>query len=260
LGAAGGAFRHKGRLNNFCNYAQKDFSLRNFHHFSVELMLIMTNNAKLLAILLSHANLYGEALTHVLPQRVITYRRFWSRIERASARLQGEWGVQAGQCVAYVGNGHPDALVLYFALIRIGARLLPLEGLSATQIQQAMTQADVACVMVDDALDFADTAAHALSELLADWSHFDPQLVAEDPAMLSLLLPVVEGAVLSLQPVSLLQLLHGAARSEEVKQAVLWVPEKIFTIDTLSTLVLPALSAAQHLCFVATDKALRKAS
>ena len=228
-------------------------------------MLIMTNNAKLLAILLSHANLYGEALTHVLPQRVITYRRFWSRIERASARLQGEWGVQAGQCVAYVGNGHPDALVLYFALIRIGARLLPLEGLSATQIQQAMTQADVACVMVDDALDFADTAAHALSELLADWSHFDPHLVAEDPAMFSLLLPVVEGAVLSLQPVSLLQLLSVAARGEEAqgaeaKQGALWVPEKIFTIDILSTLVLPALSAAQHLCFAATDKALRKAS
>ncbi len=223
---------------------------------------MMINNAKLLAILLAHANLHGDALTHVLPQRVITYRRFWSRIERASARLQGEWGVQAGQCVAYVGNGHPDALVLYFALIRIGAQFLPLEGLSATLIQQAIAQANVVCVMLDDALDSADVSGHALSDLLADWCHFDPVLVAEDPAIPSLLLPVVAGDALSLQPFSLLQLLSGVSNYEEVegaeaKQGALWVPEKIFTIDTLSTLVLPALSAAQHLCFAATDKALR---
>lgn len=60
-------------------------------------------------------------------RRDISYRRLWSRIERATARLQGEWHVGPGDTVAYWGNAHPDALILYVAVARCGARLLPLE-------------------------------------------------------------------------------------------------------------------------------------
>ena len=59
--------------------------------------------------------------------RLTTYRKLWSRIERASARLQGEWLVTSGDTVMYVGNGHADALVLWLALARLGAVLMPLE-------------------------------------------------------------------------------------------------------------------------------------
>ena len=86
----------------------------------------------LLSVLQGHANERGDLLAHVLPDRDITYRRLWSRTERASARLQGEWGVQAGDTVAYIGGGHPDAIVLYFSLLRIGASVLPLEAMLAS--------------------------------------------------------------------------------------------------------------------------------
>jgi hypothetical protein len=63
----------------------------------------------------------------VSPQRTASYRKLWSRVERATARLQGEWGVSAGQCVVYEGPPHADALVLWLAVCRLGACMLPLE-------------------------------------------------------------------------------------------------------------------------------------
>ena len=88
---------------------------------SLQSASIMTDPAYLLAMLRSHAISHGDRRCHLLIDRVITYRRLWSRIERASARLQCEWGVAPGDTVAYVGTGHPDAIVLYAALLRIGA-------------------------------------------------------------------------------------------------------------------------------------------
>lgn len=55
-----------------------------------------------------------------------TWRRFWNRIERATARLQGEWHVKPGERVAYLGLNRPEELILLFALARLGAILLPL--------------------------------------------------------------------------------------------------------------------------------------
>jgi hypothetical protein len=57
-------------------------------------------------------------------QRITTYRKLASRIERATARLQAEWGIERGSVVAYCGNGHQDAIVLYLALLQCGASLL----------------------------------------------------------------------------------------------------------------------------------------
>lgn len=57
-------------------------------------------------------------------QRQTSYRKLASRIERATARLQGEWNVRPGETVAYTGEGHQDAVVLLLALAQSGASLL----------------------------------------------------------------------------------------------------------------------------------------
>jgi fatty-acyl-CoA synthase len=57
-----------------------------------------------------------------------TRRRLANRIERATARLAGEWGVKAGDRVAYLGANSPEVLILLFALARLGAILLPLNS------------------------------------------------------------------------------------------------------------------------------------
>ena len=80
-------------------------------------------------ILRQHAHEQPEQVATASPRhRLTTYRKLWSRIERCSARLQGEWLVGPGDTVAYSGYAHADALVLWISLARLGARLLPLEG------------------------------------------------------------------------------------------------------------------------------------
>ena len=124
-----------------------------------------------LALLQAHAHQHGDRLLHVLPDRDITYRRLWSRTERASARLQGEWGVQAGDVVAYVGNGHPDAIVLYFALLRIGASLLPLEAVAADVARAAFPQHCARLAVQDDTAAVDGMPSQRLEVLLDDWCH-----------------------------------------------------------------------------------------
>ncbi|MDO9217821.1 MAG: AMP-binding protein, partial [Lacisediminimonas sp.] len=80
-------------------------------------------------ILRSHAlRLPDSIATASSRHRRTTYRQLWSRIERGSARLQGEWLVEPGDIVIYAGHAHPDALVLWLSLARLGAALLPLES------------------------------------------------------------------------------------------------------------------------------------
>lgn len=76
------------------------------------------------SILLEHAHAHPEAVALRCAQRITSYRKLTSRIERATARLQGEWHIRPGDLVAYCGTGHQDALVLYFALLRCSADLL----------------------------------------------------------------------------------------------------------------------------------------
>ena len=150
---------------------------------------IMTDVSHLLAMLRQQAADLGESRCHLLPDRVITYRRLWSRIERASARLQGEWGVQRGQTVAYVSCGHPDAIVLYGALLRIGAVFMPLESLPDSSTSALLTSSGATLAIVDEGLSLQDIPTHPLSLLLADWCHADPVVVDEDPSARALLLP-----------------------------------------------------------------------
>jgi acyl-CoA synthetase (AMP-forming)/AMP-acid ligase II len=81
----------------------------------------------LIQILRQYAQEQPDAIATVSRHRTVTYRKLWSRIERATARLQREWQVKRGDRAALCGPAHPDGLVLYFALARCGACLLPLE-------------------------------------------------------------------------------------------------------------------------------------
>ena len=208
---------------------------------------IMTDVSHLLAMLRRQAATLGESRCHLLPDRVITYRRLWSRIERASARLQGEWGVQRGQTVAYVGCGHPDAIVLYGALLRIGAVFMPLESLPDSSTSALLTSTGATLAIVDDGLSLQDIPTHPLSLLLADWCHADPVVVDEDPSARALLLPERSGGI---APTSLLELcvaLPDKAVSTTVAGA-------IFTPECLTHIVLPALRDGQVLHFASAEE------
>ena len=209
-----------------------------------------------LSVLQAHAHDRADLLAHVLPDRDITYRRLWSRTERASARLQGEWGVQAGDTVAYVGNGHPDAIVLYFALLRIGASLLPLEGMTPAEVRAAFLQHHATLAVHDD--DVAGAAidglpSQRLEMLLDDWCHFEPVLVPDDPMRKALWLPLEGGAR---EATSLYEL--TVALPDEPRHG--WVSERIFTADILGRLVLPSLRDARRLYFSATEPQQRTGS
>jgi len=87
----------------------------------------MKQDLNLFALLRQQAVRHPLDIATDSARRAISFRRLWSRIERATARLQGEWHVAPGDHVVYWGNAHPDALILYVAVARCGARLLPLE-------------------------------------------------------------------------------------------------------------------------------------
>ena len=142
----------------------------------------------LLAMLQQHATTYGDARCHLLPDRVITYRRFWARIERASARLQGEWGIAQGDTVAYIGRGHPDALVLYFALLRVGARLLPLEQ-PDLNLPEAIAAHRPSLALYDSDRPGIDLPSGPLNALLALWCTHHPHPLVDDVTSPSLWLP-----------------------------------------------------------------------
>jgi acyl-coenzyme A synthetase/AMP-(fatty) acid ligase len=149
---------------------------------------VMTANQSLLTILHDHAQAHGDCIAHRLSDRVITYRRFWSRIERASARLQGEWGVAVGDIVIYWGLGHPDAIILYCALLRLGAKLMPCEDRDREYVQHMVEKTKTYLVVHDDALTYTPSPAHRLSSLLADWCHFDPTVIQDESSRPALLL------------------------------------------------------------------------
>lgn len=221
---------------------------------------IMNHPAHLLAMLQSHALTHGELHCHILPDRVITYRRLWSRIERASARLQGEWGIGSGHTVAYVGSGHPDAIVLYAALLRIGARLLALEGLATPAISALLAATQTSLVVADE--DHAPlprgVAVKSLSLLLADWCYADPLCVAEDPDAPSLLLPVQAscgGELNVAQPPGIQAWsLRQLTASLPERPSTLQVSSALFTAEVLSGSVLPALRDAQILHFSSIEQ------
>lgn len=213
---------------------------------------------KLLALLKSQASRHGDKTAHMLADRVITYRRLWSRIERASARLQGEWQVQPGEVVAYYGDGHPDSLVLYCALLQIGAQLLPLEGPNHPSAQRILREMKVRLLVHDDTLSFAGInvqLVYALSDMLATWCHFDPTIVEENPARPALWLRDSHHATQTMRAYAV-QELHALSSSRRVGEVI----GPVFSAETLAGLIFPALMDARPLHFALIDALLSDAS
>lgn len=124
--------------------------------------------------------------------RLTTFRKLWSRIERSSARMQGEWLVEAGDVVIYAGHAHPDALVLWLALARLGAVLMPLE--SAAMIARAgaiAEQHDARLLLHDDDMPAPQSggfcACLPLSTLFASRCDHEARECRESTADISLL-------------------------------------------------------------------------
>lgn len=205
------------------------------------------------ALLQRHASTHEEQLAHLLPDRDITWRRLWSRIERGSARLHGEWGVRAGDTVAYVGSGHPDAIVLYFSLLRIGASLLPLEAMTDAAAAQALAAHRATLAVHDDGVQLDAVPSRRLEDLLAVWSHHDPAVVPDEMARRALWLPDGSGGW---QQASLLELCSAWAAVPRSG----FINDCIFTADLLCNVVLPSLRDACTLRFAATDPIARTGS
>lgn len=207
----------------------------------------------LLALLQQHAVMDADGLAHRLPDRDITWRRLWSRIERGSARLQGEWGVKAGDTVAYVGSGHPDAIVLYCSLLRIGASLLPAEAMSHAAATRVLADSRVTLAVHDDGVKIDALPSRRLEDLLAVWSHHEPEVVPDDMTRRALWLPDGAGRWQQASLFELCAALPAAPRSG-------FIADRIFTADLLCHVVLPSLRDACTLRFAATDPIARTGS
>lgn len=135
--------------------------------------------------------LHADAIAVETPYRIATYRKMWSRIERSTARLHGEWGIRPGDTIVYVGCGHLDALVMYFAAARCGARVLPLEH---RHLQHTVSVAHSGAVLLlhDDDMPVSALSSglpcKPISSLIATVCRY-PAQVKEDSALVSLLEP-----------------------------------------------------------------------
>ncbi len=70
------------------------------------------------------------------------FAKLWRRVERVTARLQADWGIQPGQRVAYLGLNHELQLVTLVACARLGAIFLPLNfRLAVPELQQVIDDA-----------------------------------------------------------------------------------------------------------------------
>lgn len=78
------------------------------------------------ALLEHQARVRPDAVAVHFEGRAFSYGRLARRVARACARLAHEWGICAGDRVAYLGFNHVDALTLLFALSRLGALWVPL--------------------------------------------------------------------------------------------------------------------------------------
>ena len=117
-------------------------------------------------LLLHHSGHHADDGALRFEGRTFTYGKLARRVERASARLWHEWGVRAGDRVAWLGLNHPDQLTLLFALARIGAMLVPLNFRLASAEWQAVLADCTPVALLHDAA-WAD-AAQALAQADAD--------------------------------------------------------------------------------------------
>jgi hypothetical protein len=186
-----------------------------------------------------HAREAPQAIACASRFRLASYRKLWSRIERATARLQGEWQIGAGDVVAYWGDGHPDALVLYAALARCGALLLPLEHAAARAALPRVADT-LTLALFDDDLGPPRIAqpAYPLSMLIGQPCAYQASAAMPDPDAASLLRMDEDG---TLQRLSLRALADAADSGKRDLHGAL------FDADVFGPVVLPALCAGDTL-------------
>lgn len=186
-------------------------------------------------------------------ERALTYRRFWSRIERGTARLISEWGVVPGDTIAYWGQGHQDALSLYFAAARCGVRLLPLEHASLRDAAPALLRRHSVAVLLHDDDIAAETIAALpvvssvprivrLSSLVATRCHHYPP-AEENASVPSLMLP----AAMQTSTRSLRQLTEGM--TDAAPAHTFQVTAALFDDDVFAPCVLPVLASGGTIVF-----------
>lgn len=214
----------------------------------------------LFAILREHAKLRADVIASRSSRRSVTYRKLWSRIERATARMKDEWQVKPGDTVIYYGCGNQDALMYYLAAARCGAKLLPLEhgALQHAFLQQSASEIGLAAPAVlllhDDEIVFERPPAARrtvnLSALIATRCHHTP-LVQEDDNQPSLLNPMWHAdGTLNYQVQSLRGLTSMAERVVVAAQdQPLLLDATLFDQHIFAPLVLPRLIAGGLLQF-----------
>lgn len=188
-----------------------------------------------------HARLKRDTIACASRFRLASYRKLYSRIERATARLQGEWLVGPGDIVAYSGNGHPDALVLYVALARCGAILLPLEHPAHHDAFACLaTKPALALALFDDDASPPSLAptVYPLSMLIGEPCAYQAHVAPPDSAACSLLRMTGDGGLAAF---SLDQL--AAAPASDRRE----VHGALFDADVFGPVVLPALRAGDTL-------------
>lgn len=223
---------------------------------------------KLFARLRHHARTRPTAVAVFSRYRPITYRKLWSRIERATARVQTEWQVQAGETVAYRGTAHPDALLLYLALARSGAMLLPLELTAQPDQPSSPDQPEsvngfpgtIRRLVVDDSSDsnrqFLGSSAHGvaspLSALIDQPCLQQPYRLLDNMEQPSLVVKshkkpaaVGVGAFEAFEAVSLAWLWQRHARPSPAQEA--HIDSSLLQPEVLGGIVLPTLLAGESL-------------
>lgn len=199
-----------------------------------------------------HAQVRPEAVAIHSRERVTTYRKLWSRIERATARLQGEWGVAPEERVAYFGCGHPDAVVLYAALARSGALLMPVRpSMPREAAASALRKADVRLVVHDDELSiegwFPAVRTKPLSELIATPCPCEPARIVEQsgrPDLIAISLAADGGVGIAPRAVD-----YSAAHSPAAEPAVPHIQANLFDEEILAPVALHTLMAGKMLAF-----------
>lgn len=201
-------------------------------------------SGSLFDLLAHYARSQPVAIACASRYRMASYRKIWSRIERATARLQGEWQVRPGDVVAYCGQGHPDALVLYLALVRCGARLWPLEHPDASVVlADHAAGLPLKMVLFDDdgPQPRAPATALPLSTLIGSHCPYEARALPFDPGVASLLAIDADGSV---SQSSLLQL------QAAVPSGLHEVQRRLFDQDVLGPVVLPTIAAGKTLTFL----------
>lgn len=200
-----------------------------------------------------HAQNQPEAIAASSRFRMMTYRKLWSRVERATARLQGEWGVRRGDTIAYRGQAHPDAIVLYLALARCGAKLVAFEQPALSSgIDAIVRQFDIKIMVCDDEMPLDPAhfpaAIRSLSSLIMTRCPCQPSDLDEASDCPSLIMiGLAADHSVQMQPASLDQM---AARKAVALNPLCHVAESLFDEHVFISVVLPALTSGATLHFL----------